>query len=221
MNRAITISVLFLVLALLSPANAKTFPPNVSFPRFAVPTGNGPCAVVEADLNADGNLDIAFVNGNDNSVASYLGDGHGNFSRANNSPCASDASITIGLAVGDFNNDSKYDVVATDIPGGLTGLWNSITGSVGGNASVFLGDGSESLGSHQDSDVGADFPSSVAVGDFNGDGNLDVVVSDLNSNSISIMLGNGDGTFGNATHISVGLRPTSVTEGVSNCLPSD
>lgn len=214
MKRAIIGYILLLALGL--PASAKTFPPNVSFQRLTTPTGNGPCAVVVADLNGDGNLDIAFVNGNDNSVASYLGDGHGNFTRANNSPRASDAAVTVALAVGDFNNDGNYDVVSTDIPGGLTGLWNSITGGVGGNASVFLGTGTGSLGSHQDSDTGADFPSSVAVWDLNGDGNVDIVVTNLNSNSVSIMLGNGDGTFGDATHISVGRRPTSVAIGNFN-----
>ena len=159
MTRLIT--TLDLILALLSPASAS-FPPNISFKRLTIPAGGGPCAVVAADFNGDGNLDIAFVNGNDNSVATYLGDGAGDFIKAANSPRASDAAITVGLAVGDFNNDGNYDVVATEIPGGLTGLWNAITGGVGGNASVFLGDGKGSLGSHIDSDVDGDFPMGVA-----------------------------------------------------------
>jgi len=59
------------VMLLLSPASA-TFPPNISFQRLTIPAGNGPCAVVAADFNRDGNLDVAFVNGNDNSVATYV-----------------------------------------------------------------------------------------------------------------------------------------------------
>ena len=214
MKRA-TISCI-LGLSLAASGNATTFPPNISFQRLTVPTGHGPCAVVAADLNGDGNVDIAFVDGNDNEVSSFLGDGHGNFVAAANSPRSSDAAMTIALAVGDFDHNSNYDVVATSIPGGLTGLWNSITGSVGGNASVFLGAGNGSLGSHQDSGTDADFPSSVAVGDFNGDGKLDIAVTNLNSNSVSVMLGNGDGSFGDATHFSVGDRPTAVAVGDFN-----
>jgi FG-GAP repeat protein len=38
-------------------------------------------------------------------------------------------------------------------------------------------------------------PRSVAMGDFNGDGKLDLAVANQNSNDVSVLLGNGDGTF--------------------------
>lgn len=98
------------------------------------------------------------VNGNANGVSTFLGNGDGTFTRAANSPRATDASLSIAVAVGDFNGDGKPDVVATDILGGLTGLWNGVTGSVGGNVSFFSGLGTGSLGSHNDSGTGANFP---------------------------------------------------------------
>src|SRR5437867_13329623 len=43
-------------------------------------------------------------------------------------------------------------------------------------------------------------PSSVALADFNGDGQLDVAVVNSNDNMVAVFLGNGDGTFGAAPH---------------------
>src|SRR5881296_3123582 len=59
-------------------------------------------------------------------------------------------------------------------------------------------------------------PASVAVGDFNGDGRLDLAVANFNSNSVSILLGLGAGSFGGATAFSVGSSPLSVAVGDFN-----
>src|SRR5262249_16885496 len=66
--------VVVLISVLLSPARAE-FPPNVAFQRLTIPAGDGPCGVAAGDFNGDGNLDVTFVNGNANSVATYTGDG--------------------------------------------------------------------------------------------------------------------------------------------------
>src|SRR5262249_24550309 len=52
---------------------------------------------------------------------------------------------------------------------------------------------------------------SVAVGDFNRDGKLDLAVANPGSNTISVLLGNGDGTFGPRVDYAVGTVPLSVT----------
>ncbi|WP_375443160.1 DUF4114 domain-containing protein, partial [uncultured Nostoc sp.] len=54
------------------------------------------------------------------------------------------------------------------------------------------------------------------VGDFNGDGKLDLAAANLNSNNVSVLLGNGTGGFGTATNFSVGTAPRSVTVGDFN-----
>ena len=52
---------------------------------------------------------------------------------------------------------------------------------------------------------------SVAVGDFNRDGKLDVAVANNGSNNVSILLGDGAGRFGLATNFAAGSGPASVS----------
>src|SRR5208337_4155421 len=59
-------------------------------------------------------------------------------------------------------------------------------------------------------------PRSVAVGDFNGDGKLDLVVANNTSNNVSILLGHGNGTFAAAVNYTVGTAPIFVTTGDFN-----
>src|SRR5207244_4864353 len=59
-------------------------------------------------------------------------------------------------------------------------------------------------------------PQSVAVGDFNSDGKLDLAVSNAGADTVSVLLGNGDGTFQPARTFAAGPNPTSVVAGDFN-----
>ena len=59
-------------------------------------------------------------------------------------------------------------------------------------------------------------PTSVAVGDFNGDGKLDLAVANFSSNTVSILLGTGTGSFGAKTDFGTGSGPRSVAVGDFN-----
>ncbi len=61
-----------------------------------------------------------------------------------------------------------------------------------------------------------DYPISVAVGDFNGDGISDLAVANLDDYNVSVLLGNGNGSFSNATNFAVGDDPRSVAVGDFN-----
>ena len=60
------------------------------------------------------------------------------------------------------------------------------------------------------------FPYSVAVGDFNGDGKPDLAVANYRSNNVSVLLGNGDGSFQAAQDFGAGSHPYSVAVGDFN-----
>jgi hypothetical protein len=149
-----------------------TFQAPVSVAEFAQ---EGDLAT--GDFNGDGKLDLA-VTQPGSVVAVLLGNGDGTFQPQ---VTFATASMPFSIVVGDFNGDGKLDIATANGGGGP------------GSVSILLGNGDGTFQNHVDYAKGA-APVSLATGDFNGDGKLDIAYLDFGG-KISILLGNGDGAF--------------------------
>jgi hypothetical protein len=155
--------------------------------------GLTPDAMVEADFNGDGKLDLAVANTGSGSVSIIPGVGNGTF--------AVGATYAVGnslfaLATGDFNGDGSMDLVVVS------------TDANGDYVSILLGNGDGTFKPAVRYDVdGAGFTANgVAVGNF-GNGKLDLAVTSSSNTAgsfVSILMGTGTGTFGSATDFRVG-----------------
>ena len=154
---------------------------------------------ITTDLNGDGKVDLAGTGANVVSV--MLGNGNGTFGAKTDFPVAA---ASQAVAAGDFNSDGKADLVATlnDAQLSLALLTGTGTGTF--NPPIYFPNTS-----------GFDSPA-IAATDLNSDGKLDLVVMHnigcytapcTAAHSITILLGNGDGTFQTPSEVDVGTGP--------------
>jgi hypothetical protein len=174
-----------------------TFAPAVDYPA-----GIGPIALVIGDINRDGALDLVvsnFHNAEVHTVSVLLGHGDGTFAP----PVAYFAGVApTDLELGDLDRDGDLDLVVVDsfpVSGSLVVriLPNRGNGSFGPPASYAAGA----------------FPEDVALGDLDGDGDLDLAVANAVSNDVSVLANPGDGTFEAAVGFPAGAFPISVAIG--------
>ena len=174
---------------------------------FAKTNGMNMSSIEAADFNADGNLDLAFTDSFFPSNLVDLGYGKGAFNAAGNLYTAVDG-FPESIAVGDLNGDGKLDAAVAN--GGTTKYPGS-----GVTVSLGNGDGTFTQANGSPISLGQDLFAIVA-GDFNGDGKLDLAVTDFTGNSVFVLLGNGDGTFQPPIPTSVGNGPAAMTMGDFN-----
>jgi uncharacterized membrane protein YphA (DoxX/SURF4 family) len=155
--------------------------PRETSVRFA--TGRGPGSVEIADFNRDRCADIAVANETSNDVTILLGDCKGGFRRSPGSPFPAGPSPN-DIAIGDFNRDGTPDLAfANHEQKFLT---------------VLLGDGRGGFTPAPGSPFAVEVrphTHGVAAGDFDGDGNLDLVTDSWGTDQLEVLLGDGKGKF--------------------------
>jgi hypothetical protein len=160
-------------------------------------------SIAVGDFNSDGRLDIAAASDclssqdcTSGSLTILLGNGDGTFSPSAPVPLGGIVSQANTITVGDFNADGKLDIAV-----GVACYNIPLNGCSVGAISIFLGNGDGTFSAptaYTTVGNGALFP---AVADFNRDGKLDIVAgspyapNDNAHSSLTILLGNGDGTF--------------------------
>ena len=152
--------------------------------RFTSPTsfGTGATAgsVATGDFNNDGKTDIVVGSSFGSRVSVLLGDGTGLFSLAAGSPFVVEGFVR-GVAVADFNSDTKLDLVAStadfQIENRVILLTGNGLGSFSNISTIFEG-----------------ITSSITPVDLNGDSKVDLAVG--HTGGVAVLLGDGAGGFG-------------------------
>ena len=171
--------------------------------KIAVPGGGSPQFVATGDFNLDGKADVALTrSGNFSNVTILFGNGSGGFS--SQSDFATAIVNSRALTVGDLNADGKPDLVVGANPGSPFSVL--LNNGAGGFSAPTLYTLNNNTG----------WSSLATIGDFTGDGKVDLVVANHVRDTLALIPGDGAGVFAGPTFISVGQGPSSLVTGDFN-----
>jgi hypothetical protein len=168
-----------------------------------VTVGTAPSSVAIGDFNGDGKHDLASVTGGFGHLDINLNLGNGTFGTKVNFETGF---VATSVAVGHFNNDQIADLaVAHGFPSG-------------DGISILIGNGDGTFQDFTSFDAGDQNPKRLAIADLDGDGAQDIVTangvlepdSSFGNNSVSVLMGNGAGSFGEARVYMAGQGPVDV-----------
>jgi adhesin/invasin len=164
------------------------------------PTLSAIVAMIAADVNETGNIDLVLASYDTGSLSLLLNTGNGYFYAARNmsSPQA------VAVAAADFNRDGLQDIAVLNKP--------SCKAPCNGTVTVFMGSGKNYFNPGQKYSIGM-HGTAIAAGDLNRDGIQDLVIVNATSgdnSDLSVLLGNKDGTFQQARNYLLGSLSNDV-----------
>lgn len=165
-----------------------------------IPVGKEPEAVLVSDVNGDQWQDLVTANSESDDLSVVLGSGNGNFRPEQRYPAGKGPH---SLAAVDVNRDKKIDLVTAN--------------TSSDDVSVLLGDGSGTFAAPLRFAAGHR-PVFVVVIDLNKDGAPDIITANESSligggNGVFVLLGKGDGTFGQYRRYPTGDGPVALAAG--------
>jgi hypothetical protein len=161
-----------------------------------------PKSVTIGDLSGDGKLDLATANEDADTVSVLLNRGNGSFAAKRDYGAGHGP---VSVAIGDLNGDRKPDLATAN------------EGGIGNTVSVLLNRGDGSFQAKLDYETDIE-PSSVAIGDLNGDFKPDLATANSSvfvgqPDTVSVLLNSGDGSFHARLDYLTGSEPYSVAIG--------
>ena len=160
------------------------------------PLSGNPVALVAGDFVGNGYIDIASADSNGNVSILLNTTGNGTFSASHVTP----GGTLSGIAAGDFNKDGHLDLAVTDSAG------NKIYTLLNNGSGAFT-----EFGTGISTGTGTK-PSDIVAADFNQDGNMDVATSNAGTNTATVFLGNGTGSFTAKTAQATGTDPIALVD---------
>jgi len=177
---------------------------TTNFPETNFATGNAPTFVTTGVLRNTGSIpDMIVANNADNSLSVFLGNGDGTFQ----TPTVVKTGVgPVWIATGNFNTD-------TTKPGSDQNLDLAVVNQADNSVSIFLGDGTGALNPAPTPTISTGTgsgPVSIVATSLTASGFTDLVTANHANNTLSVFLGNGDGTFKAPATIATGRAPSSI-----------
>jgi hypothetical protein len=174
------------------------------------PVGGQPHSIRAADLNGDGRLDLVTANEATNNMSVLLGNANGTFQAAVH---YATGPVPKGVGIGDVNNDGKLDILSANTAGNYPNSNNP-----GGDTfSVLFGNGNGTFNSATSYTTGRT-PFSLALADFDNDGDLDVASANWHTSDVGVLLNTTSDTTGNSAPT---VLPDSATTEFNQAMPID
>ena len=159
-------------------------------------------SVTAADFNSDGKLDLAVTKVLDGSISILFNDGTGAFpTDGSTAPTIPVGSVLTAIKAGDFNNDTKADLIA------IVSDSNTYAVLLGNGNGTFTNIGGGPLQS------GLQFLDDLDVGDFNGDSKLDLAIIRAAANEVRALQGDGTGHFSDYAVVPLAGTPVWIVAG--------